>query len=118
MDVSLEGLSAAPPRHGARLEAHPLPERPGVRVVGEVTLDTRRAWQEALGLLAQHGGTPPLHVELSEVAFIDVAGVTDLVKAAQSLPEGQCLVVHRPPPQMARVLDIFWPGLGRIEVAP
>ncbi|MGV9245779.1 STAS domain-containing protein [Streptomyces sp. NPDC003710] len=116
MDVSL-GDPAAPPRQGARLEAHPLPERPGVRVVGEVTLDTRRAWQEALGRLAQHGGTP-LHLELSEVAFIDVAGVTDLVTAVRSLPEGQRLVVHRPPPQMARVLDIFWPGEGRIEVAP
>ncbi|MFF4957638.1 STAS domain-containing protein [Streptomyces sp. NPDC001222] len=117
MDVSLGELPAAPPRDGARLEAHPLPARPGVRVVGEVTLDTRSGWREALGLLMRQEGTP-LHMELSELAFIDVAGVTDLVTAARSLPEGRHLVVHRPPPQLTRVLDIFWPGTGGIEVAP
>ncbi|MDT0466569.1 STAS domain-containing protein [Streptomyces gibsoniae] len=117
MDVSLGELSAAPPRDAARLEAHPLPARPGVRVVGEVTLDTRRVWREALGLLTRQEGAP-LHMELSELAFIDVAGVTDLVTATRSLSEGQHLVVHRPPPQLTRVLDIFWPGTGGIEVAP
>ncbi|MEU6095126.1 STAS domain-containing protein [Streptomyces sp. NPDC047079] len=117
MDVASGGASAAPPSHEAPLEAHSLPGRLGVRVVGEVTLHTRHTWREALGLLARHRGAP-LHVELSEVAFIDVAGVTDLVTAARSLPEGQRIVVHRPPPQMARVLDIFWPGLSGIEVAP
>ncbi|MEV6026030.1 STAS domain-containing protein [Streptomyces sp. NPDC052036] len=116
MDVSLGELPTAPPREVDQLEAHPLPGRPGVRVVGEVTLDTRRVWREALGLLMRQEGTP-LHMELSELAFIDVAGVTDLVTAARSRPEAH-IVVHRPPPQLTRVLDIFWPGTDGIEVAP
>ncbi|MFJ5531831.1 STAS domain-containing protein [Streptomyces sp. NPDC093261] len=117
MDVSLGELTATPPRGGARLETHSLPERPGVRVTGEVTLETRRVWRAALGRLMRHG-EPALHVELSDLAFIDVAGVTDLVTAARSLSDGQHIVLHRPPPQMTRVLDIFWPGLGGIEVTP
>ncbi|MFI9648268.1 STAS domain-containing protein [Streptomyces sp. NPDC052040] len=117
MDVSLGEPLAAPPSDGARLEAHPLPGRTGLRIVGEVTLDTRHIWRETLAELTRLAGTP-LHVDLSEVAFIDVAGVTDLATAARSLPGGRRIVAHRPPAQLARVLGIFWPGPSGIEVAP
>jgi hypothetical protein len=33
-----------------------------------------------------------------------------------NLPDGR-VVVENPPPQLPRVLEMFWPGLDRIEVA-
>jgi hypothetical protein len=33
-----------------------------------------------------------------------------------NLPDGR-FVVENPPPQLPRVLEMFWPGLDRIEVA-
>ena len=50
------------------------------------------------------------------MAFVDVAGVTALAVTAMNLPEGT-VVVENPPPQLPRVLELFWPGLDRIEVA-
>jgi anti-anti-sigma regulatory factor len=118
VDVSLDAeRSAAPSYTAARLEVDPLTERPGVRVTGEIGFGTRCSWRTALDRLMRHEETV-LHMELSRVTFIDVAGVTDLALAAQSLPAGRRIVVHRPPPQMTRVLAAFWPGLDGIEVAP
>ncbi|MFJ7768736.1 hypothetical protein ACIQ1J_10095 [Streptomyces sp. NPDC097107] len=55
-------------------------------------------------------------MELSDVAFVDVAGVTALALTAMNLPDGRAVVEH-PPPQLPRVLDICRPGLNRMEVA-
>lgn len=50
------------------------------------------------------------------MAFIDVAGVTALAVTAMDLNSGR-LVIEAPPPQLPRVLELFWPDLDRIEVA-
>ena len=55
-------------------------------------------------------------VARSEGAFIAVAGVTARAVTAMNLPHGRVVVEH-PPPQLPRVLEMFWPGLDRIEVA-
>ncbi|MEU6517661.1 STAS domain-containing protein [Streptomyces sp. NPDC046978] len=118
MEVSAEaGRSGASSCGGTRLEVYPLTGRPGVRAIGEIGLVTRTAWREALTRLLG-SSADRLHVDMSRVAFIDVAGVTDLAVAAQSLSGGRRIVLHRPPPQVARVLAVCWPELGGIEVAP
>ncbi|MFF5973310.1 STAS domain-containing protein [Streptomyces sp. NPDC012769] len=92
----------------------PLPGRSGIRAGGEISEVTRRSWEEALSDLArQHTGVS--YVELSDVAFVDVAGVTALAVTAMGLPEGRMVVEH-PPPQLLRVLEMFWPDLPQIEV--
>ncbi|WP_443047122.1 STAS domain-containing protein [Streptomyces sp. NBC_00267] len=103
--------------HGvAVLEVGPLSGRPGIRARGEISEVTRSPWEAALaGLARQHSDVS--YVELSEVGFVDVAGVAALAVTALSLPGGRVVVEH-PPPQVPRVLGLFWPGLGRIEVAP
>ncbi|MFJ1811935.1 MULTISPECIES: STAS domain-containing protein [unclassified Streptomyces] len=103
--------------HGvAVLEVGPLSGRPGIRARGEISEDTRSPWEEALaGLARRHSDVS--YVELSEVGFVDVAGVAALAVTALALPGGRMVVEH-PPPQVPRVLGLFWPGLGRIEVAP
>ncbi|MER7779954.1 STAS domain-containing protein [Streptomyces sp. NPDC096191] len=79
-------------------------------------MNTRTVWQQALKQLVERR-TDVLHVDMSLVRFVDVAGVTDLAVTAQRLPEGQRIVLHRPPAQLPRILEHFWPGLAVIEVA-
>ncbi|MDX5570187.1 STAS domain-containing protein [Streptomyces sp. ID05-04B] len=104
--------------HGgtAVLEVIPLPGRPGIRARGEISSVTRSPWEEALaGLARRHADVS--YVELSEVGFVDVAGVAALAVTALDLRGGRVVVEH-PPPQVSRVLSLFWPGLRRIEVSP
>jgi ABC-type transporter Mla MlaB component len=112
-----DGHPTASPLYVTGLEVYPLGERPGLRVVGEVSVTTRPLWRDALNELAQRG-QGAVHVDLDQVAFIDVGGVTDLVMCAQALPVGRWIVVHQPPRQLPRILDTLWPGLDVIEVAP
>ncbi|MFI9152402.1 STAS domain-containing protein [Streptomyces sp. NPDC053367] len=118
MDVPVDaGGRLGVSSHGVTgLEVSPLPERAGVCAAGEVNAATRSVWSEVLGQLARQG-EDVVHVDMSEVIFIDVAGVTDLAMAAQSLRGERRVVVHDPPPQVPRILELFWPGLGGIEVA-
>ncbi|GAA2281599.1 hypothetical protein GCM10010145_62420 [Streptomyces ruber] len=100
----------------AALEVSPLPSRCGIRARGEISEITRPSWERALTELSRHHEGVSC-VELSEVAFVDVAGVTALAVTAMNLPGGK-VVVKYPPPQLPRVLEMFWPGLERIEVTP
>ncbi|MFD5080480.1 STAS domain-containing protein [Streptomyces sp. NPDC058371] len=93
-----------------------LGERPGIRLVGEISPPTRPVWRHALSQLASQSD----HVcflELSAITFVDVAGASELVRTAQALDEKQRLVLERPPPELARILQLFWPELRTIEVA-
>ncbi|MFG2803787.1 STAS domain-containing protein [Streptomyces pseudovenezuelae] len=112
----MRGGARAALGRAAVLEVSPLSGgRSGIRARGEISVVTRRSWEQALSELARrHVGVS--YVELSDVAFVDVAGVTALAVTAMNLPEGR-VVVERPPPQLPRVLELFWPGLDRIEVA-
>lgn len=111
-----QGVDAfGPVRGGAVLEVGPLRGRPGIRARGEISEITRPPWEAALaGLAREHADVS--YVELSEVGFVDVAGVAALAVTALGLPRGRMIVEH-PPPQVPRVLGLFWPGLHRIEVA-
>ncbi|WP_305961401.1 STAS domain-containing protein [Streptomyces fulvorobeus] len=94
----------------------PLSGRSGIRARGEISAVTRPSWEEALSRLArQHTGVS--YLELADVAFVDVAGVTALAVTAMGLGEGRVVVEH-PPPQLPRVLEMFWPHLSQIEVTP
>ncbi len=57
-----------------------------------------------------------VHLDLSELTFIDVNGTSILVEAASQAPRARRIVLHRPPPMMLRVLEVFWPFLHTIEV--
>jgi anti-anti-sigma regulatory factor len=107
-----------------RLTVFPLPGRAGLRVVGEVGLMTRAEWVRALERAVREGegmreGEQVLYrLELSALTFVDVAGADALVATAQALREGGRIVLHRPPPALSRLLELFWPDLRAIEVSP
>ncbi|MDT0611217.1 STAS domain-containing protein [Streptomyces lancefieldiae] len=116
MDATGPGNGPGRPRGGAVLEVGPLSGRPGIRASGEIGVTTRRSWENALTELSRRH-TDVSYVELSGVRFVDVAGVTALAVTAMNLSGGR-FVVEQPPPQLPRVLELFWPSLRRIEVTP
>jgi hypothetical protein len=103
------------PRGGAVLEIRSLPGRPGIRAAGEINVITRLFWEQGLEDLARLH-TEVSFVELSDLMSIDVGGTAALAVTAQRLGSGR-IVVDRPPPELERILHIFWPGHTGIEVA-
>ncbi|MET7606126.1 STAS domain-containing protein [Streptomyces avermitilis] len=104
------------PQHtAADLQVFPLPDRPGVRAAGEVTLTTLTEWERALDQLVRRR-EGALYVELSAVTFIDVAGASALALAAQRLPADQHIHLDAPPFGLQRMFDMFWPDLLTIEM--
>src|SRR3712207_632592 len=98
------GPAANEPPATGQLRAEPLhPNR--LRLVGEADETTRAAFEAALRGMSNGGD---LHLDLAELAFIDVAGVGSLVELASTMrPHGR-LVVHQPPPALRRILDLLW----------
>ncbi|MEI5522807.1 hypothetical protein WB401_06390 [Streptomyces brasiliscabiei] len=115
MDVSHGTGRTTAARGGAVLEVLALSGRPGIRAAGEINVITRSGWERGLEELASaHTGVS--FVELSAVRSIDVGGAAALAVTAQHLGTGR-IVVDRPPPELPRILGLFWPGLTTIEVA-
>ncbi|SDC94200.1 STAS domain-containing protein [Glycomyces harbinensis] len=81
---------------------------PVLRASGAVDLNGHDDWGRALRTAPLHDGE--LHLDLTDLAFIDMRGITVLVDVAQRLPEGARIVVHRPPPCFGRMMEVLWPG--------
>lgn len=116
VDAAHDMGEPAPAHDGTVLEVSALSGRPGICVSGDISVVTRLSWEQALAELTRRH-TDVSYVELSGVGFVDVAGVSALAVTAMNLPSGRVVVEH-PPPQVPRVLELFWPTLRGIEVAP
>jgi anti-anti-sigma regulatory factor len=101
-----------------RLRITPTFEPRGLRVAGAVDLTTSGALASTLRLATNWPGTD-LHIDLSELEFIDVAGVRTIVRAAATLGPGRHLIVERLAPSLRRVFGLVgWdraPGLRFAE---
>ncbi|MBF6340931.1 STAS domain-containing protein [Nocardia abscessus] len=86
----------------------------GLRCAGAVDFTTRDAWRTVLAELV--AVDRDVHLDLSELTFIDVNGTSILVEVASDPPQARRIVLHRPPPMMLRILEVFWPFLHTIEV--
>jgi anti-anti-sigma factor len=86
-----------------------------VRLAGEVGLPTHDVWTDVLAAVAETGRCAHV-LDLSEVAFVDVAGAEALAATAHRLGDGRRIVLHNPPRTLRRVLEMYWPGLPGIEV--
>jgi ABC-type transporter Mla MlaB component len=88
---------------------------PVLHVAGAVDLNGHDEWGRALREAIVSGGE--LHLDLAELAFIDMRGVSLLVDVARGLPGGARAVVHHAPPCMRRMMEVFWPdGLDAITI--
>ncbi|MFD3457769.1 STAS domain-containing protein [Streptomyces sp. NPDC058691] len=87
----------------------------GLRFEGEIDLCTRGLLATTLDEAVRFGRAD-LHVDLSGVTFIDVAGIRTMTTVAKNLSrEGRCLLLHATPPLARKVMHILgWdttPGL-------
>lgn len=87
---------------------------PGLGCAGEIDLATHGAWRAALAALPAVSGD--VHLELSELRFIDTHGTALLVDATRRLDGRQRFVLHTPPPLLPRILGLLWPHVSGIEV--
>lgn len=78
----------------------------GLRLVGEVDASTVEQLSAALDAASE--GEGDVELDLSELSFIDIAGVTALVRTAIRLGEQRALVVRNPPRTMRRILALGW----------
>jgi anti-anti-sigma factor len=79
----------------------------GLRVAGEIDLNSHRAWKQALRRMA--GRSDEILLDLSELTFIDVRGTAVLMDLAELLPDGHRIVVRNAPPGLLRVMQVLWP---------
>ncbi|MFE2262915.1 STAS domain-containing protein [Streptomyces griseosporeus] len=104
----------------AALTVCPLTGGPGLKAAGEVTLGTYNVWEAALDRAVREGADVCCGgyvLELSALTFVDVGGAGALAAAARRMPAGRRIVLHRPPPALRRVLEMFWPDHPAIEVS-
>jgi anti-anti-sigma factor len=90
----------------ARLTVGPLADRPGLRLVGEVDVTTRYELESALRTLVER--REDVSVDMREVDFIDVGGVSLLVDVARRLVPGQRLLLYHTPYQLRRLVELLW----------
>lgn len=83
------------------------PQIVGLRATGGIDLRSHMYWDHALRLVAGHG--EEVHLDLSDLEFIDSRGAAVLVEAASRLPGGRRIVVHHAPSCFQRVMEVLWP---------
>jgi anti-anti-sigma factor len=96
------------------LDVVSLTDRPGLRLVGEVDAATGPVLAAALEPLVDHH--TDIHLDLAELSFIDVAGVTALVTVAGRCGPPGRLILHRPPGHLPRMIELLWGRLPGIEM--
>lgn len=94
----------------------------GLRFEGEIDVCSWDLLAAALNTAVQFG-SGDLHVDLTDVTFIDVAGIRIMTTVAKKLSrEGHRLLLHAPPPGVHRVIQVMgWettPGLMHCLGAP
>lgn len=82
-------------------------DRVGLRVAGEIDLNSHRLWEQALQRVLGRPGD--VHLDLVALRFIDARSTAQLMRVAGRLTDGQRLVLHHPPPCLRRVLEALWP---------
>jgi anti-anti-sigma regulatory factor len=88
---------------------------PVLRISGAVDLNSHGHWERILRRGTVRDGE--LHLDLTDLVFIDMRGVSLLVDVARGLPGGARIVVHRSPACMRRMMEVLWPeGLDAITI--
>jgi anti-anti-sigma factor len=78
-------------------------------IVGEIDVDTREQFKDALA--QTFGDRGDTQLDLRGVTFMDTHSVTAVVHCANRLhDEGGRLVVHHPPDSLRRIFDALWGG--------
>ena len=96
------------------LDVLPLTDRCGLRLVGDLDVSTRPVLTAAMA--AFRSCDRDVHFELADLAFIDVGGASALVTVACQGGPGRRVIMHRPPRQLPRIVDLLWGEVPAIEM--
>ena len=101
-------------QHGrSELETSPLPGWTGLRIAGEVDINNYDQFRRALAPVFA-AGIIAVHLDVSGLRFIDVAGARELIALMKSHPQLR-LILHNPPESLRRIIAEFWPDVD-IEI--
>ena len=100
-------------RTGSDLETFPLSGWTGLRIAGEVDVSNHDQFRRALAPVFA-SGIIAVHLDVSGLRFIDVAGTRELIVLTKSHPHLR-LIVHRPPASLRRIIEVLWPNVD-IEI--
>src|SRR5499427_10512375 len=95
------------------LETFPLSGWTGLRIVGEVDISNHDQFRRALAPVFA-AGIIAVHLDVSGLGFIDVAGTRELIALMKSHPHLR-LILHNPPESLRRIVAEFWPDVD-IEI--
>ena len=95
------------------LQTSPLSGWTGLRIAGEVDISNHDQFRRALAPVFA-SGIIAVHLDVSGLRFIDVAGTRELIALTRSHPHLR-LIVHRPPASLRRIVEVLWPNVD-IEI--
>lgn len=95
------------------LETSPLPGWTGLRIAGEVDISNHDRFRRALAPVFA-AGIIAVHLNVSGLRFIDVAGTRELITLMKSHPHLR-LILHNPPASLQRIVAVAWPSFD-IEI--
>ena len=98
---------------GRNLQTSPLSGWTGLRIAGEVDVSNHDQFRRALAPVFA-SGIIAVHLDVSGLRFIDVAGTRELIALTRSHPHLR-LIVHRPPTSLRRIVEVLWPNVD-IEI--
>lgn len=91
------------------------PRFSGLCAAGGIDLRSHNVWEHALRQAVGHD--EEVHLDLTDLEFIDSRGAAVLVDAANRLTGGHHFVVHHAPPCFRRVMQVLWPeGIPTITI--
>jgi ABC-type transporter Mla MlaB component len=96
------------------LDVMPLTDRCGLRLVGDLDASTRPMLTAAMA--AFRSCERDVHLDLADLGFIDVGGASAVVSVARQGRPGRRIIVHRPPRQFPRIVDLLWGQVPTIEM--
>jgi anti-anti-sigma factor len=76
----------------------------GLKFAGEI--DSSNAHAVTQSLIAGGTAEGDVHLDVTQLRFIDVSGIRAIVSAAENLGEGRRILLHGLPAQLARVVSI------------
>lgn len=100
-----EQLTCRPLDGLAGLDGPPGSGLSGLRLVGEIDLATRELFTTALD--EAMSGAGDLHLDLSELTFIDIGGVQVMLSSAERLWPSRRIILHWAPPSLKIALHLL-----------
>jgi anti-anti-sigma factor len=87
----------------------------GIRFAGEI--DASNSSSVGISIAAASAHEKDIHIDVTQLMFIDISGIRAFVTAAEALPEGRRMLLHGMPQQLETVIRLVgWNRLPNLVV--